>query len=392
MKESSRDENLPVLQSFSRIQVFSQHISLKKICYNHKNNPLSAYSGHSITTLDMATTPVDLLQRRYRFRLILFILLFSLPILLYYGYCWGWWGRQSLLLQYLFQCSCPIASEEARYPDEVDVIVSACGYTNIRLSPGGRLLYVNENKLWLTSSYLLDLQTNEKVAVDLPKDPFYFLTDNLAYVSSSEGYILDWVNKKQYPIQKFAALYPDAYMNGEVNLDRLAEELQEAKHVFLIHDNDAVIALAAEFPDSSEYNFITGRFDIPGLDTDRVQAFLQKEGIVYQSIPESFPAEVISPDERFIARADGIYFAETGQRILEGYSASRFYRPYSRKYFMVRGWTHDGTGIIYSKFLDPCLIETNFFVFDDYGCFFEVPQPVILLKVPEEDLLPAQRP
>ena len=101
---------------------------------------------------------------------------------------------------------------------------------------------------------------------------------------------------------------------------------------------------------------------------------------------------MVSPDGRFVARADGIYLVETGERIVEGYSASKFYRAYSRKYFKVRGWNYGGSGVIYSKFLNPCLIETSFFIFDDPACYYEVPQPVVILKMPEEYLLPQQRP
>ena len=67
--------------------------------------------------------------------------------LLYFGYCWGWWGRSSLFLQYLFQCNCPETSEEARYSSQVDVIVSACSHVNSRLLPSGDLLYVQEESM-----------------------------------------------------------------------------------------------------------------------------------------------------------------------------------------------------------------------------------------------------
>ena len=81
-------------------------------------------------------------RRGYRFWLSCLLLLLGLPLLFYHGYCWGLWGRSSLLLQYLFQCSCSPASEEARYPEQVDVIVPACRNGGINLSPTGRLLYV----------------------------------------------------------------------------------------------------------------------------------------------------------------------------------------------------------------------------------------------------------
>ncbi|HKY55910.1 MAG TPA: hypothetical protein VJM08_16455 [Anaerolineales bacterium] len=332
--------------------------------------------------------------RGYRFWLSCFVLQLVLPLLFYYGYCWGWWGRGSLLLQYLFQCNCPVASEETRYPEWVDVIVPACQHVNSRLSPSGRLLHVQGENSGFPTTYLLDLETNERTSFTLSESAFYFLTDDLLYVISYQDggeYILDRINGKQYSIQKFTSLHPNAYVDGDVNLSLLAEALREASDVFLI-GNDIIVALGPEFPAFPEHNFVTGWFDMPGKNSNRVEQLLTENNITYKIVLLSFPDEVISPDGRFVARADGIYLVETGQKIVEGYSASKFYHPYSRKYFKVQGWTYDGRGVIYSKLLNPCLIETNFFIFDDYSCYYEVPQPVLKLKVPEEYLLPTQTP
>src|SRR5687767_15021398 len=112
--------------------------------------------------------------RGCRFWLSCFTLLLGLPVLFYYSYCWGWWGRNSLFPQYLFQCSCPVASEEARYPMQVDIVVPACHYlsstSSPSLSPSGRLLHVRTKRFWHFSSYLLDLQTMERI--DVTNQPF----------------------------------------------------------------------------------------------------------------------------------------------------------------------------------------------------------------------------
>jgi hypothetical protein len=110
--------------------------------------------------------------RGYRFWLPRIVLLLGLPLLFYYGYCWGLWGRGSLLLQYLFQCTCPPASEEARYPEEVDVIVPACRQSYVELSPSGRLLAVREEQAGLPSTYLLDLQSMGRT--EITNQPFQF--------------------------------------------------------------------------------------------------------------------------------------------------------------------------------------------------------------------------
>ncbi|HEU0292967.1 MAG TPA: hypothetical protein VFR47_09540 [Anaerolineales bacterium] len=323
-----------------------------------------------------------------------FILLLGLPVLLYCGYCWGWWGRHSLLLQYLFQCNCPPASEEARYPDEVDVIISACRYVSSRLSPSGRLLYVNEKRNGLTSTYLLDLQTHEKTPFFLPEGSNHFLTDDLFLFSSAYGndtYLLDRMTGERYPIREFSYWRPSTDITGEVNLSVLADVLRSIKDVFLI-DDDALVALAQDFRTYPEHKFFVHRASFPGSNPNRVEEFLQQNNISYHSVSDGFPGEAFSPDGKFIGRDDGIYLVETNQKIVDGYATSKYYRSYSGKYFSVRGWIYDGSGVIYSKFLKPCLIELELPVTDAVECYIAVPQPLLKLNVPKEHLLPQETP
>lgn len=77
---------------------------------------------------------------------------------------------------------------------------------------------------------------------------------------------------------------------------------------------------------------------------------------------------------------------------MEAYTAKGFWRPYGGKHFSVRGWIFDSSGAIYSKFLDPCLIEIVIPNYDEVGCFIRVPQPLLKLKVPEEYLLSQDTP
>lgn len=311
----------------------------------------------------------------------------GLALLTYYAYCWGWWGQGSLLAQYLFQCGCPISSEPARYPERVDVVIPACHYGGVRLSPSGRFLYVREKRLWLTSTYLLDLQTDEKIPFALPEGYFHFLTDDLLYLHYGGGeYILDPMTDMKYPIQSFRQLQPGAIFNGYVDPDLLLNAFLQVEKVFLVDaPSQPVIALSSDFRTHPEHSFIFYEFDLPVEGTNPVEQFLQQNNIIYYRATATFPTEAISPNERFMARYDGIYLVETNQKIVEGYSAGG-------EYHEVQGWSYDGRGVIYFPFLGPCLIETNFFIFDDTGCFFEVPQPVLLLKVPPEYLAPTPGP
>lgn len=321
-----------------------------------------------------------------------FAILLGVPLLIYVGYCWDLWGRYSLLSQYLFQCNCAAASQEARYPDEMDVIVSACTYEYAMLSPSGRLLSVREKNTEPNSIYLLDLQTGEKLPSPVPENSsFYFLTDNLLYASIGNGmreYILDRTTGNQYPIKEFRTLLPNAYIGKDANLELLVQALQQARYVFFRAYDGRIIALDPDFPNSGANNFTIDQFGIPGGDRYHVEQFLKQNNIPYQTILPDFPAQVTSPDGRFIARPDGIYLTKTGQKIVEGYSASNSVRGYSGNYFFARGWTYDGKAVIASKFLNPCLIETTFFISDDYSCYFEVHQPVLKIKLPEQYLSP----
>jgi hypothetical protein len=316
------------------------------------------------------------------------VIFLASPFVLYFGYCWGLWGRHSILLQYHFQCKCPAVSLEARYSQQVDVIVSACSHSrfNVNISPSGRFLYVAEEISEETATtYLLDLQTRQKIDIRDQRISS-FLTDDLWFLQwRGERYIIDRITGAKYPIEKFVYSRPNGQINLKANQPLLLESLRQSQQIFLIGPStDTVVALAADFRAHPERNFVFDRFDLPDFNTEQ---FLQENGISYQTVLPSFPGEVLSPDGKLVARGDGIYVIATGEKIVEGFSASRFFRSYSRKYFSPRGWLYDGSGVIYSKFLNPCLIEGGF-MSDDPGCFYEVPQPVILLKIPDEYLSP----
>jgi len=326
-------------------------------------------------------------RKGYRFWIGCSILLLGLP-LLYYGYCWGWWGRQSLLLQYLFQCNCPPASEEARYPEPVNVIIPACKYMSSILSPSGHLLYVQEEESGLT--YLLNLQTGEEIPFALSEGSNHFLNDNLIFHSLHGGdeYIIDITANERYPVQNATQLKPSIYSMGNVDPKLLVEALLQVDQIFLIDDVfQPAIALSSDFRTHPQNSFTFDILDIPGDEPNRMEQFLKANGLGYHFIPASFPQEAISPNGRFIARDDGIYLSETGQKIIENYSPSGYHRAYSGKYSSVRGWISDSSGALYSAFFRPCLLETGFLIFEYPGCLIQVPQPLLKLKVPEEYLL-----
>lgn len=318
-------------------------------------------------------------RKGYRFWIGCSILLLGLP-LLYYGYCWGWWGRQSLLLQDLFQCNCPAASEEARYSEEVDVIVSGCRRvsTGFKLSPSGRFLYIREEENEHVASYLLDLQTMERKRVTDQRFSS-FLTDDLWFVDGSvNGYIIERTTGTKHAIKSFRYWQDNAFVRGTPNLELLVSALQKAEKVFFTQNHDSVVVLMPDFRTNPEKSFtFRGRDILKPFLGIQTEDFLRANNVTYQTILADFPGEAISPDGRFIARDDGIYLVGTNQIIVK--------TPIPG----VRGWTYDGRGVIYNS--TSCLFRTGFPV-NAGTCLRRVSQPVIRLNVPEEFWLPAQIP
>lgn len=307
-------------------------------------------------------------------------------ISLYIGYCWGVWGRSNLLLQYFFQCDCTWVNEELRYPKQIDIVISACKESYVELSPSGLILQVSEEMPDNSSQYyLLDLKTKEKTIITNQRFS-RFLTDSLGFIESGlEDYLIDRITGLQYPIQSFRYWQESSYINGEPNLSLLADALNQSEQLFFIRNSDTVVVLMNNPFLHPDNRFTFDRSDIPGWEDERVQRFLEENQSIYQTVPEYLPNEAISQNGKFIARTDGIYLLTTGQKIVEGYSVNIFFR---REYFSIRGWNYDDSGVIYSRILSTCLMKIGFPLGDGIGCFYEVPQPVLLLKVPEEHLTP----
>jgi hypothetical protein len=213
----------------------------------------------------------------------------------------------------------------------------------------------------------------------LPEGSNYFLTDELIFLSLDYGggeYILDRSTEKQYPIQSFLSLQPNAYSYGKLDADLLFEALLQVETVFLIDaPYQPVIALSSDFRTHPEHSFTFDASALSGNGTNLLEQFLQRNNIIYYRIPARFPHEAISRDGRLTARDDGIYLVETNQMIVKA--------PPS----LIRGWTGDGRSAIYSSG-GLCLIHRGLPFSDDIGCAIRVSQPVLKLKVPEVYLSP----
>lgn len=308
----------------------------------------------------------------YRFGIAGLLVLLALSSLLYYGYCWGWWGRNSLLLQYLLQCRCPPASEQRRYPASVKVIIPACSPKGlVGVLPSGRTLYMYNRKTHQSSFLDLDNMT-EREAPNLRISSF--ITDELWLREEGlEGELLDIKAGRTYPIHPFTYyLRPNSTVDGQANIEMLISELRSAEKVFYVLESDELVVLMPDPFDHPDENFTFDTADLPDHTYRTLQELLEQNHIPYTLVPNLFPMQAKSPDGRLLARWDGIFVVETREQILEAPVIG-----------VVRGWMYDGSGVIYSKSGGPCLLNPYIpMVYDAPGCWISVPQPVIKLKVP----------
>lgn len=199
------------------------------------------------------------------------------------------------------------------------------------------------------------------------------MTDELGFIESGlEDYIIDRTTGRQYPIRAFRNWQETAYINGEPNLELLVSALLQAKQIFLMPNYSTVVVLMPNFVTNPERNFTFDQSDFPNWSPSRIEQFLQENKVVYETVRTNYPHEVLSPDQRLIARDDGIYLVETNRLIAKAPS------------LLVMGWDSNGRGAIYSSLRGLCLIRIGLPFSDDTGCKIWVPQPVIKLRVPEE--------
>jgi hypothetical protein len=301
--------------------------------------------------------------------------LLGLGVLGYYGYCFGLWGKNSLFLQFLFQCGCPHFTDELRYPREVDVVVPACRHRDVMLSPSGRLLYVQRNtSSFLGSAYVLNLETQEKIPSVSGKGSSFLLTDDLVFHSfhGLDQYVLDLTTGIKYPIPEAEQSQPSLFSTGDVNPSLFLKALSQMDQIFFIDDGfHPVVALSPDFRSHPENSFRLDALDFPSSDPDAIENFLKQNNIAYHYVPGIFSDALQSPDGRFIARNDGIYLSATNQLIVKAHDSR------------LKGWMYDGRGAIYTSY--RCLFWLGLPGLD-MTCGPHVPQPVILLKVPEKYL------
>jgi hypothetical protein len=216
--------------------------------------------------------------------------------LAYWTWCWGWWG-QNRYLRYFLQCNCPAASEEARYPEEVDVLVSACEDPD--LSPFGQLASPSGRYTIFSKRgeqdvlYLYDRDT-DSVTVMPPRSINAFLDEDLLVQNELD---------RSYALYNLAGQKLMPLNTVYISRDALVPEpvldiLRRSAKIYLVF---IVVALAPDYqnhPDAN-YAFTWESKTISSLPAYTIAEILQKNNIPFEWIKPRRETPLIPIDEEY---------------------------------------------------------------------------------------------
>ncbi len=252
------------------------------------------------------------------------------------GYCQSWWGSEILIFRSLWLCGCGADFEQTLYPDNVEVMFSACQNVTVHEVGSGTHLYVEGDAQYTdVGAYLLDMVTGEKTpftAALEPNDSYQFLTDSLLLVYKSRhpdnphpGYILEWQTgrKAEYTTFTTKELPVPINLDGSVNPDMVAF-FQPADRIFYFFSDGPAITLVENWQERPDENlFISGaKFSEPEIGYGWLLEVLEVSGKPYSNVSSkgyhighssSFP----SHNGRFIADQSGVYDADTDEQIID---------------------------------------------------------------------------
>ncbi len=262
---------------------------------------------------------------------------FLLLGLLYGGYCWGWWGRENLALQYLFQCQCPPGSEDARY-HPYRVLAAACTDPHLRdVAPSGRYAITEEqhpvarlirHDLVRSQAHTLDLQPVRGTYVQHLNNQLLFVLPR----DTSQASLLNLQAGRQIPLPFVRT----------TRLDPATRPIFQAAEQVLVF-NDYILALAPDYLRHPDQNIVL--YTVSGRSRDQVTQALTAAGVDFTLLPEPYTTGPVrdarySHDGRFYARRDGIYRADTQERIVR----LRVPRTHPAAACRPSSWTADNRG------------------------------------------------
>ena len=347
-------------------------------------------------------------------------LLLLSPLILRVGYCQSWWGKENLLFRALWLCTCAEEFEQSLYPENVEVLVSACecedGYRASRASltvvqgaalveaceaspaiqdvPGGRLLFVEH--------YFIDLYTGQRIPFTPPGRIPAWITEDLFWYQKAGGlHLFSMEQQTDLPVVDLFQARPDLLREDKgIDLTQLANELKQKKSVIVAEIIGVAQALVVDVKAGvEEYYYLN---DIPFMDSDQgdLVAFLDTYGVPYERFAPSgtyspiFEWMVTSPSGQWYAKNDEVYQAVNDQKIYDaGITLPRNlidrYRTGVGASFFPCCWRADERALVLSAGtktpqIFPSLAFWWIPQFGPIGLVFGVPQPTLLVTLPEE--------
>lgn len=266
--------------------------------------------------------------------------------------------------------------QDREIPPHAEVLISSCKKPGVRGVPGGEVLFVRERQT--DKMYLLDLHTGEKRK--LPNDPLLlekgvFLSSELVWLQGSlvgpdnpsyrPHYILDLTDGKRYKLLDLDLL---PRLEGGKFDPRHFEYFQSADQVFLHHGNNTLIALSYNL--SSGTNVVFSQYSLGNSNEEGalLEQLLKDMSVKYEIVDLSlYDTDVPSPTNKYIARFDGIYLADTNPPILIRRGAFNYFKS----------WFYDDSAVIVQGGGD------YLFNFPGISTVYYIPSPVLKLNLPE---------
>lgn len=295
-------------------------------------------------------------RKIWRTCLIVAVLSIATPFVAYYltqfGYCHGWWGKQNLIMRSLWLCSCPPELEQTLYPENVEVMFSACQDIFLMPTWDGHFFISGDETYHNGQSYILNGYTSEKVAYMLPnqdRQSFRFYTSELVYItySRSRSPEIHHTDGWYVVLEPLPEPVPPPFLDdGAVNPQMMT--LFDSRARIFLHrsPNPFLVVLANDAVNASGSSFVLSRDRFPDLETEWPIRFIEESGLPFMNIPP--PNRAISPDGRFQATNEGVYDTTTDELVVDMLPVSTHIIPeFKQPFYRPCCWWPDGSAVIY---------------------------------------------
>jgi hypothetical protein len=319
------------------------------------------------------TIPLPLL---YMLSITLFLFTF------FWGYCWNWW--QTPWLQYFFQNFCPLVSEESRYPNNIDVLISG------RYMPGTPLVVPNTSFLYYRSyqsnkirNYLYDFEYHTTREIKLPSEmesPIFItgmwtlldLEGPYSLARKAKYVLLNIETQNQIPLIEIKTKTPPSEMIS----DRIIRLLRQSDTIYNV--NGFIVVLPQNIGDTTAPSYLVrGIHNSPDIvmgASETIESHLNTLGVKTINLnnnyshDNSFYYDSFADFPRTALRA-AIYESDAKTAIVTSLIDNA----------LPVGWAYQQRGVILRSGITTYLIGGPSLAVGT-PALFPVPQPILLLR------------